>query len=162
MSVELVFATPVVQLVFSDQVVQITQALDADTVRGTTPGTTGLGLLQQSTIAGARAYLDVPSERQAAATARALASAHETARDPHRQYTTVTRANWLARAQAVGAVAAHETARDPHRFVYPSTLRALALIRSSNPDIGHAQIADPHPRYTTLSRATLFAGFFGA
>lgn len=91
-NVTLSVVVPSVDIIFDDDTAAILTAVDADTVLGVTPGTVGLVVLAATTQAQAQAAIGVPGPTAIDGIVSSRVAAHQTAIDPHRQYTNQTQA----------------------------------------------------------------------
>ena len=91
-SITLSLVVPSVEIVFADDSAAVQSSVDADTVLGVQPGTVGLVVLAATTQAQAQAAIGVSSSSAVAGFVTSQVAAHQTAIDPHRQYTNQAQA----------------------------------------------------------------------
>ena len=133
MTVSISLVSPSVEVIFDDDVPQILSAVDADTVLGRVPGTTGLLVLEATTPDEAMAAIGAASQAQASAFAVQAVGAHAMAIDPHPAY---VRTDELPNLIPPSVSHGHDVA-------------------------AHARSPAAHPDRPTFDQSILFSSFFG-
>jgi len=132
MSVTISLVQPKVELVFAEGSASIVSLIDADTVRGVTPGTTGLAVLATNTAAEAISIIGAIDRFEAFSSARAAAQAALSVE--------VLRVNILL---------------DNYATKYEASTAGAAAVQA------HAKSMAAHPDRPTLDQAIQFTLFFG-
>jgi len=125
-TVTLKLIQPQVSIVFANSPASVVPGVDADTVLGVVPGATGLDILDSTNQAQAQAALGLTGSSMVPAVQQRI-GAHETARNPHRQYALDGQAQQSSEAFA-HRIGAHETSPNPHRQYIAQDQAVLSAI----------------------------------